>query len=202
MQIYAQARMTKSHRIPTYSHILTYAVEVDVSNAASRLSWRQRTVSKLPSGALHSRLPSFLPSSVTRNFASFSSLQLSGPLSTLILISRIPPSVDAAGRFFRAIEGVRIAAYTPRADARAAGVHAARAETLPLVITLGVNDSICVHADCRNSRKLMRIRGRYPEGTKRKRIPGARAVCSMRKIRAVLCILARRYLLSQEYLAR
>lgn len=50
---------------------------------------------------------SFLPS-FTRNFASFSSRQLSGPLSTLILISRIPASVDAAGRFFRAIEGVRI----------------------------------------------------------------------------------------------
>lgn len=48
----------------------------------------------------------------------------------------------------------------------------------------------------------MRIRGRYPEGTERKRIPEARAVCSIRKIRTVLCILARRYLLSQEYLAR
>jgi len=88
-----------------------YTDDVDVSNAVPRRhlvgaeelfpNFRQaRSISVF--------LPSFLPSFVTRNFASFSSRQLSGPLSTLILISRIPPSVDAAGRFFCAIEGVRI----------------------------------------------------------------------------------------------
>lgn len=43
----------------------------------------------------------------------------------------------------------------------------------PIGYYVGVNDSICVSTQiARNSRKLVRIRGRYPEGTKRKRIPG------------------------------
>lgn len=60
---------------------------------------------------------SFLPSFLTRNFASFSSRQLSGPLSTLILISRIPASVDAGGSILP--RDRRYAYRTPRADARA-----------------------------------------------------------------------------------
>lgn len=121
-------------------------------------------------------LPSFLRHS--KFLASFSSRQLSGPLSTPILISRILPSADTAGRFFRAAEGVRIIRrerYAPSSRIHGRG-------NAPIGYYVEVNDSICVHADCRNSRKLMRIRGRYPEGTKRKRIPGARAVCSIRKI--------------------
>ncbi|KAI4489709.1 hypothetical protein M0804_003891 [Polistes exclamans] len=45
-------------------------------------------------------------------------------------------------------------------------------------------------------------RGRYPGGIERKRNPRTHVVCSIRKICAVVCILARRYLFSQEYLVR
>lgn len=71
----------------------------------------------------------------------------------------------------------------------------------PLVIT-SESTTRYVYTQIAETRGNLCERGRYPEGTKRKRNPGARAVCSIRKIRTVLCILARRYLLSQEYLAR
>jgi len=70
-------------------------------------------------------LPSFLRHS--KFLVSFSSRQLSGPLSTPILISRIPPSADTAGRFFRAAESVRIIRrerYAPSSRTHGCGVHA------------------------------------------------------------------------------
>lgn len=90
-------------------------------------------------------------------------------------------------------------AYAARA--RDGGCYCCWRGARPLVIT-SESTTRYVYTQIAETRGNLCERGRYPEGTKRKRNPEARAVCSIRKIRTVLCILARRYLLSQEYLAR
>lgn len=147
----------------------------------------------------------FLPSFVRHSkfLVSFSSRQLSGPLSTPILISRILPSADTAGRFFRAAEGVRIIRrerYAPSsAHTRA---RDARAETRPLVITLK-STTRYVYTQIAETRGNL---CEYAVVTQKARngsvFPGPGLFVLYVRSRAVLCILARRYLLSQEYLAR
>lgn len=88
---------------------MIYVGDVDVSNVVSR----RRLVGAeelFPNFRQAHSIPSFLPSFLRHSkFRKFLiAATVGAPLSTLILISRIPPSVDAAGRFFRAIEDVRI----------------------------------------------------------------------------------------------
>lgn len=146
--------------------------------------------------------PSFLRHS--KFLASFSSRQLSGPLSTPILISQIPPSADTAGRFFRAAESVRIIRrerYAPSSRIHT-GAGCPRAETRPLVIT-SESTTRYVYTQIAETRGNL---CEYAVVTQKARngsvfpVPGL-FVLYVRS-RAVLCILARRYLLSQEYLAR
>lgn len=157
-------------------------------------------------------LPSFLRHS--KFLASFSSRQLSGPLSTPILISRIPPSADAAGPILpsaRRKAYVRYVSYaasgTRRARARThahthTGARGARAETRPLVITLK-STTRYVYTQIAETRGNLR---EYAVVTQKARngsvFPGPGLFVLYVRSRAVLCILARRYLLSQEYLAR
>lgn len=140
--------------------------------------WHRGNVSKLPVRRTQF-LPSYLPSSLEISQVSHRG-NCRDPLSTPILISRIPSSAKrGARRFFRAIEGD--VCIIRREQTRALK----RAHWL---LRWSQRLDMCIHADCEELAETCANTRSLPRRHETEAYSRARAVCSIRKIRTVPCV--------------